>query len=58
MTATLARRTAGIDREARAAAAAWGGGDRPPAELPATGAPLAEIGAEAHAAWEVRLFAS
>ncbi|QGN48544.1 urease accessory protein UreF [Micromonospora sp. WMMD558] len=32
--------------------------DGPPAELPAAAAPLADIHAEVHATWEVRLFAS
>jgi urease accessory protein len=31
---------------------------KPPAELPAHAAPLADISAELHATWEVRLFAS
>ena len=31
---------------------------RPPADLPADSAPLADISAEVHATWEVRLFAS
>ena len=57
VTAALVRRAAVVDREA-ALVAAWGCGDRAPSELPAGGAPLAEIGAEAHAGWEVRLFAS
>ena len=58
VTALLARLSPDIDREAGGAAAAWGEQVRPAAELPAAGAPLAEIGAEGHAAWEVRLFAS
>jgi urease accessory protein len=33
-------------------------GDGPAAGLPAATAPLADIGAQAHATWEVRLFAS
>jgi urease accessory protein len=32
--------------------------DTDPADLPAAGAPLLDIGAEVHASWEVRLFAS
>jgi len=32
--------------------------DADPADLPAAGAPLLDIGAEYHATWEVRLFAS
>ncbi|MEV1159261.1 urease accessory UreF family protein, partial [Micromonospora chokoriensis] len=32
--------------------------DGPPARLPAAAAPLADIHAEIHATWEVRLFAS
>ncbi|CCH19224.1 Urease accessory protein ureF (fragment) [Micromonospora lupini str. Lupac 08] len=32
--------------------------DDPPERLPAAAAPLADIHAEAHATWEVRLFAS
>jgi urease accessory protein len=40
---------------AREAAAASG---KPPAELPSNSAPLADISAELHATWEVRLFAS
>ncbi|ASW54848.1 urease accessory protein UreF [Plantactinospora sp. KBS50] len=43
------------DEVARAAAAA---ADRPAADLPAGSAPLADIHAEVHASWEVRLFAS
>ncbi len=43
------------DAVARDAAAAAG---KPPAELPSASAPLAEISAELHATWEVRLFAS
>jgi urease accessory protein len=58
VTATLSRLAPAIDAEAGGAAAGWGRADRAPAELPAPGAPLSEIGAEAHAAWEVRLFAS
>jgi urease accessory protein len=58
VTATLARRASDVDELARATAGDWGSGDRSLEDLPAAGAPLAEIGAEAHAAWEVRLFAS
>ncbi|MHB1536415.1 MAG: urease accessory UreF family protein, partial [Acidimicrobiales bacterium] len=46
-----------VDAEA-AAAAQWARGDPDIRDLPAGGAPLADIGAEAHASWEVRLFAS
>jgi urease accessory protein len=50
-----------VDAEA-GTAAAWGRRREPMsdwvAELPAVGAPLTEIAAEAHGAWEVRLFAS
>ncbi len=41
-----------VVREALAAAG------KPPAELPSASAPLADISAELHATWEVRLFAS
>jgi urease accessory protein len=58
VTRTLAGRAADVDREAGAAADGWGVGRRAPADLPVAGAPLSEIAAEAHAAWEVRLFAS
>jgi urease accessory protein len=50
--ADLAGPCAAIAAQAAAAAGA------PPAELPADTAPLADIGAEVHATWEVRLFAS
>ncbi|MEU7791860.1 urease accessory protein UreF [Micromonospora tulbaghiae] len=40
------------------AAAATRAADDPPERLPAAAAPLADIHAEAHATWEVRLFAS
>ncbi|MBP1784259.1 urease accessory protein UreF [Micromonospora chalcea] len=40
------------------AAAAARAADDPPERLPAAAAPLADIHAEAHATWEVRLFAS
>ncbi len=43
--------------DAVASAAAAGAG-KSPAELPAYAAPLADISAEIHATWEVRLFAS
>jgi urease accessory protein len=43
--------------DATAAAAAQTAG-KSPAELPAASAPLADISAEFHATWEVRLFAS
>ena len=53
--ALLARLGPGVDAvAARAAAVA----DRPLSELACTSAPLLEIGAEDHASWEVRLFAS
>ncbi len=42
--------------ETAATAASYAEAD--PAELPAAGAPLLDIGAEVHASWEVRLFAS
>jgi urease accessory protein len=42
----------------RIAARAAGRVDDPIDALPAAGAPLLDIGAEVHAAWEVRLFAS
>jgi urease accessory protein len=44
-----------VDRTAAAAAAT---ALDPLADLPAPGAPLLDVGAEAHASWEVRLFAS
>ena len=53
--AVLARLAGACDRVAAAAAADAGG---PPADLPANTAPLADIYAETHATWEVRLFAS
>jgi urease accessory protein len=53
--ALLARLAPECDRIA--AAAAERAGD-PVDELPAAGAPLLDIGAEHHATWEVRLFAS
>jgi urease accessory protein len=53
--ALLARLAPDVDRiAARAAARA----NDPVDELPAAGAPLLDIGAELHANWEVRLFAS
>ncbi|AVT40354.1 urease accessory protein UreF [Plantactinospora sp. BB1] len=42
----------------RLAALAAAGADDPVDRLPADSAPLLEIGAEVHASWEVRLFAS
>lgn len=51
----LARLATDIDRVAGEAAAVAGG---PVAELACLSAPLLELGAEDHAAWEVRLFAS
>jgi urease accessory protein len=53
--ALLARLAGACDEVARTAAA---GAGEPPADLPADTAPLADICAEVHAAWEVRLFAS
>jgi urease accessory protein len=53
--AMLARLSAGCDEVASAAARA---AHLPVDELPAASAPLLEIGAEVHASWEVRLFAS
>ncbi|GGQ84239.1 urease accessory protein UreF [Couchioplanes azureus] len=53
--ALLARLAGACDAIARTAAA---DAARPPADLPATTAPLADISAEVHATWEVRLFAS
>ncbi|MEU4426041.1 urease accessory UreF family protein [Actinoplanes sp. NPDC024001] len=53
--ALLARLAPECDRTA--AVAAGRSGD-PVDELPAAGAPLLDIGAEHHATWEVRLFAS
>jgi urease accessory protein len=52
----LLARLAGTCEAVAAAAAATA--DKPPAELPAHAAPLADISAEIHASWEVRLFAS
>ncbi|SBT65904.1 urease accessory protein [Micromonospora sediminicola] len=46
------------DRCDGVAAAAARAADDPPERLPAAAAPLADIHAEAHATWEVRLFAS
>jgi urease accessory protein len=51
----LARLTAECDRIAADAVARAG---EPVDDLPAAGAPLLDIGAELHATWEVRLFAS
>ncbi|XVU23252.1 urease accessory protein UreF [Actinoplanes sp. CA-054009] len=51
----LARLAPECDRVAAAAAARAGD---PVDELPAAGAPLLDVGAELHATWEVRLFAS
>ncbi|GIF13244.1 urease accessory protein UreF [Actinoplanes teichomyceticus] len=53
--ALLARLAPVCDRIAQAAAARSGD---PVDDLPAAGAPLLDIGAEHHATWEVRLFAS
>jgi urease accessory protein len=52
----LARLCEGLDDSAGSAVLEAGGQDL--ASLPAYGAPLLEVGAEAHASWEVRLFAS
>ncbi|OEV01280.1 MULTISPECIES: urease accessory protein UreF [Streptomyces] len=54
-TAVLARLAPAADEVARRAGAAARG---PVEELPAASAPLLEITAEQHAAWQVRLFAS
>ncbi|MER7009692.1 urease accessory UreF family protein, partial [Dactylosporangium sp. NPDC000555] len=53
--ALLARLARACDQIATIAAADAG---RAPADLPANTAPLADIHAETHATWEVRLFAS
>jgi urease accessory protein len=53
--ALLARMAGDCDRIAASAAARI---DDPIDALPAAGAPLLDIGAEVHASWEVRLFAS
>jgi urease accessory protein len=53
--ALLARLTSECDRIAALAAARY---RDPVDDLPAAGAPLLDIGAEHHATWEVRLFAS
>jgi urease accessory protein len=53
--ALLARLAPEIDRIAAEAVSRIGD---PPGDLPAAGAPLLDIGAELHATWEVRLFAS
>ncbi|MFB9334078.1 urease accessory protein UreF, partial [Actinoplanes octamycinicus] len=53
--ALLARLAPDCDRIAASAAARSGD---PVDDLPAAGAPLLDIGAEHHATWEVRLFAS
>jgi urease accessory protein len=50
--AALAGECGAVAREAAATAG------KPPAELPSNSAPLADISAELHATWEVRLFAS
>ncbi|KUJ70451.1 urease accessory protein UreF [Streptomyces albus subsp. albus] len=58
-TAVLARLTGELDQVAeRAAAAARTALDEGPDALPAASAPLLDIGAEQHAGWSVRLFAS
>jgi urease accessory protein len=53
--ALLAGLAGDCDRVAAHAAART---DEPIDALPAAGAPLLDVGAEVHAAWEVRLFAS
>lgn len=53
--AILARMTDRLDRLAEKAAQ---GADHPPADLPASGSPLADIAAEHHRRSDVRLFAS
>ena len=53
--ALLTKLASACDSTAAQAAAAAG---KSPAELPAASAPLADISAEFHATWEVRLFAS
>jgi urease accessory protein len=53
--ALLARLAGSCDTVATTAVAAAG---KPASELPACAAPLADISAEIHATWEVRLFAS
>ncbi len=53
--ALLARLAGACAAVATTAVAAAG---KSPAELPAHAAPLADISAELHATWEVRLFAS
>jgi urease accessory protein len=51
--AVIAELAPAVDQVAESAAAAAGRGD-----VPAAGAPLLDLGAEQHATWEVRLFAS
>jgi urease accessory protein len=58
VTAVLAALGPAVDREAAAVVGAVAGPGWTVAGLPAAGAPLTDIGAESHAAWEVRLFAS
>ncbi|HYN92795.1 MAG TPA: urease accessory protein UreF, partial [Pilimelia sp.] len=53
--AVLARLAPATERVAAAGADA---ATRPVDDLPAAAAPLLDIGAEIHATWEVRLFAS
>jgi len=53
----LAELAGAVDAEA-VAAAGWAEAGADWADLPAGGAPLTDIAAEAHAHWEVRLFAS
>jgi urease accessory protein len=55
--AILAGLSPAVDAEAQAALM-WARPGVDPADLPAPTAPLCDIGAEAHAQWEVRLFAS
>ncbi|NUR69480.1 MAG: urease accessory protein UreF [Hamadaea sp.] len=54
--AMLARLATACDEISSDAVAAAAGG--PPSDLPSASAPLADIHAETHATWEVRLFAS
>jgi len=57
VTACLARLAPEIDAVA-GEATAWGDAEGDAAALPASSAPLLDIGAEVHRGWEVRLFAS
>jgi urease accessory protein len=53
----LADLTPAVERVA-ADSLRWAATDRDPSDLPAPGGPLLDVGAEDHATWEVRLFAS